>query len=105
MNIQILKDKIFINIKHLLSISLILALMILLNACAIDANIVEYSLNPSKKYTTPPVVPIINRTQLDFINAETVTTANGDILRGGFGEIAEKQTLLGGAVIEGVFYE
>jgi len=45
------------------------------------------------------------RTNADFIDGEIVTTNNGVVVKGTFGEIGERQTLSNGVVIEGVFYE
>jgi hypothetical protein len=45
------------------------------------------------------------RTNTDFIDGEIVTTNNGVVVKGTFGEIGERQILSNGVVIEGVFYE
>lgn len=45
------------------------------------------------------------RTEPDFIVGEIITTPNGVVLKGTFGEVAEKVELSNGVKIEGVFYE
>lgn len=40
-----------------------------------------------------------------FTATEVVTTSNGTIVRGAFGEVSEKMTLENGVMIEGAFYE
>ena len=44
-------------------------------------------------------------TNADFIDGQIVTTGNGVVVKGTFGEIGERQSLSNGVVIEGSFYE
>ncbi|MFM6929282.1 MAG: hypothetical protein ACKOX6_12520 [Bdellovibrio sp.] len=45
------------------------------------------------------------RTNADFIDGQIVTTSNGVVVKGTFGEIGERKALSNGVVIEGAFYE
>jgi hypothetical protein len=71
-----------------------------LSACTMEASILTQPLavipDPSQE---------MQRTDADFVAGEVVTTANGTVIRGTFGEISEQQTLSNGVVIEGAFYE
>lgn len=73
-----------------------------LTACSLDANI--YRPSSLIDIQDPPYLNI-QRTEADFIAGEIVTTGNGVVVTGTFGEVSELQTLGSGVVIEGVFYE
>lgn len=73
-----------------------------ITGCSLDAKI----LGPFEE-VAPAHEPSfkMQRAGTDFISGEIVTTGNGVIVRGTFGEISKKQTLSSGIVIEGAFYE
>ena len=45
------------------------------------------------------------RTDVDFTSGEIVTTGNGVVISGSFGEVSEKKVLANGVTFDGVFYE
>ncbi|WP_415064267.1 hypothetical protein [Bdellovibrio sp.] len=47
----------------------------------------------------------MQRANPDFIAGEVVTTGNGVVIQGTFGEVSEKKTLSNGVEFEGAFYE
>lgn len=82
--------------------SLLLIIFVFLSACSLDASI--YRPSSLIDIENPPHLNI-QRTEADFIAGEVVTTGNGAVVTGTFGEVSELQTLGNGVVIEGVFYE
>lgn len=71
---------------------------LLLSGCSMDASISDIL----------PPLPTFEKSQIvnsDIVMAETVTTNNGVVITGAFGEISEKKTLSNGVQIEGAFYE
>ena len=79
--------------KHLA----ILIAMLVLSACSMEASIGRIAdINPVQK---------AQRTISDFIAGEVVTSANGAVVMGTFGEVSERKILSNNVVIEGVFYE
>lgn len=73
-----------------------------LAACSMEANI---STLPNLLTEGPFPDMKAQRTEVDFVAGEMVTTDNGVVVSGSFGEISEKKVLSSGVVIEGVFYE
>ncbi len=71
-------------------------------ACSMEANI---SMLPDILSETPVPDMKAQRTEADFVAGEMVTTGNGVVVTGSFGEISEKQVLANGVVVEGAFYE
>lgn len=71
-----------------------------ISGCSIDINIsrigsaINGSFNPNEQRNEP-----------DFVVGEVVTTNNGVVITGSFGEISEKKNLPNGVAIEGAFYE
>lgn len=47
----------------------------------------------------------VQRTEADFVVGEIVTTGNGVVVKGTFGEVSEKIVTSNGVAVEGVFYE
>ncbi|MNJ98465.1 hypothetical protein D3C87_162310 [compost metagenome] len=73
--------------------------ILILSSCSLDASLTELSLidaNPGEK---------LQRDEVDFVSGEIVTTTNGVVVKGTFGEVSDKQVLSNGATIEGAFYE
>lgn len=95
--------------SNYLSFLLGVAILTLATACSLDAQILtEKSLLPGSGGdggVGESPVPASQRSEPDFIAGETVTTGDGVIFKGVFGEISERQTLDNGVVIEGVFYD
>ncbi|CAE80253.1 hypothetical protein AB1A81_11195 [Bdellovibrio bacteriovorus] len=79
-----------------------LALVAALTACSMEANI---SLLPEILKDPPAPDMKTQRTETDFVAGEIVTTGNGVVITGSFGEISEKQVLANGVQVEGAFYE
>ncbi len=79
-------------------------LAFLLTGCSLDASLIEPRSLTSPQDQTDPSLKI-QRTSPDFISGEVVTTGNGVVMMGIFGEISEKKTLSNGVTIEGAFYE
>lgn len=105
---NIMKNKLLFKKLFLSSCSGIV-LTFLTSACSLDAQILMTpSLLPGTALPgTGDIAPITasQRSEPDFISGETVTTGDGVIFTGVFGEISEKQTLENGIVLEGVFYD
>lgn len=73
-------------------------LMASLSACSLDASLSDLTqLNP--------ILKVQDRDEADFVYGEVVTTGNGVVIQGSFGEISERQELSSGITIEGAFYE
>lgn len=74
-------------------------LALVFGGCYYDVNVKDKrdnaSLSPDQTQRPP---------ESGYINGETVTTPNGVVVKGTFGEIAERKTLPNGVVIEGVFF-
>lgn len=90
----------YLKVGMVLFFSLII---FLLNGCYMKVTVKD--LNPSSdQSSTGP--SILNNSTSDFINGETVTTANNFQVYGAFGEISEKQSavLTPGWQVEGSFY-
>lgn len=69
-----------------------------LSACSLDASLSDLSqLNP--------ILKVQHRDEPDFVYGEVVTTGNGVVIQGSFGEISERQELSSGITLEGAFYE
>lgn len=84
-----------------------LLLMVLLSGCSLDASLMTpRSLTdnlPDPGDSGPNLKP--QRVDADFIAGEVVTTGNGVVIQGTFGEISEKKELSNGVTFEGAFYE
>lgn len=78
-----------------------LIFLFILSACSIDAEIVQSTAKSSNSNDTLPAIE--NRTEVDFVNAETYVTPSGIVVRGGFGELSEKLLLSNGNKFEGIF--
>lgn len=74
-----------------------------LTACSLEANIESLTELPKSLIENP--IEKVQRTETDFVAGEVVTTTNGAVIMGTFGEISERQELSNGVVIEGAFYE
>lgn len=75
---------------------LVLSVTPALSGCGLEASITDMnqvSINEAQ------------RIEPDFVASEVVTTNQGVVVRGAFGEISEKKTLSNNVVIEGAFYE
>ncbi|MFM6929982.1 MAG: hypothetical protein ACKOX6_16040 [Bdellovibrio sp.] len=83
------------NIARLLFIS---ASLLFSAACSIDLNI-------TSPISDPLEVVGAQRTEVDFTSSEIITTGNGVVFSGSFGEVAEKKVLANGVSFDGVFYE
>lgn len=87
---------------------LLLAILFIafLSACSLDAEILS-----ANNLIDDGIGNIIDpktdaqRVDHDFIVGETVTTKNGVVFTGVFGEVSEKRALENGVIFEGVFYE
>lgn len=77
-------------------VMIVLVLSALVSACALEAEI---------SVIMPPPIEGIGWQGLDFYYGEVVTTPSESVVIGVFGEIAKKQVLSNGAVVEGAFYE
>jgi len=73
-------------------------MVFLTSACSLDAQITEVNSNL-------PVLENLSRKDPDFHLGEVVTTSNGVVFKGVFGEISEKVVLDNGVQFEGAFYE
>lgn len=88
-----------------------LSVLLLATACSLDAQILsDKSLLPGSGGgggggSVDSPIEAAKRSDPDFIAGETVTTGDGVIFKGVFGEISERQTLDNGVVFEGVFYD
>ncbi|MNK12097.1 hypothetical protein D3C87_301540 [compost metagenome] len=78
----------------------ILVLSLFIAGCGLDASLTDLSV-------LDPIPPIekTQRTETDFVAGEIVTTGNGVVFKGTFGELSEKKALANGVVFEGAFYE
>lgn len=91
-----------LSTQHSAKIVLFSIIVFFLSACSLEASITEISSiindisDPNQK---------TQRSDPDFVAGEVVTTSNGTIVTGSFGEVSERQTLSNGVVVEGVFYE
>lgn len=76
--------------------------LVCIMGCSMDA-----SLSTIVSTIADTSTPNPNNQQPDpnFPATEIVTTPNGSVVIGTFGEISEKQILTNGVVVEGVFYE
>lgn len=76
----------------------------LLLGCSLDADLEKLSAITD---SLPSIDPNLKtqRTETDFVYGEIVTTGNGVVFKGSFGEISERQVLSSGVTIEGAFYE
>ena len=70
----------------------------ILSGCSMEASLESMT-------STLDEITKSQRTNADFIDGEIVTTNNGVVVKGTFGEIGERRILNNGVVIEGVFYE
>ncbi|MFM6927835.1 MAG: hypothetical protein ACKOX6_05185, partial [Bdellovibrio sp.] len=85
--------------KRKITVWTLFSLSLSLCACSMDVNVSAIiDGNPSD---------LINaqRTDVDFTSSEIVTTGNGVVFSGSFGEISEKKVLSNGVTFDGVFYE
>lgn len=80
-------------------IALFLSIFIIAG-CSIDINVSRVGSTINGSFH-----PTEQRTEPDFVVGEVVTTGNGVVITGSFGEISEKKSLSSGVVIEGAFYE
>lgn len=78
--------------------------MIFLSGCSLDANLITARSVIGNNPDSNPNLKM-QRTNPDFVAGEVVTTGNGVVIQGSFGEISEKKTLSNGVVFEGAFYE
>lgn len=91
------------NIRENIRLFCALAILAgLLQTSCMDASI---SLIESGKDSLPSITIEKQRTEPDFVVGEVVTTGNGVVIKGAFGEVSEKIQLSNGAKVEGVFYE
>ena len=72
---------------------------IFLVACSLSASLSDLSQIPGS------IIENLSRKEPDFISSEVVTTNNGVVVTGSFGEIVQKTKLVNGVEVEGVFYE
>lgn len=79
--------------------TLILSMFIIVG-CSIDINVSRVGSTINGSFD-----PNQQRTEPDFVVGEVVTTGNGVVITGSFGEISEKKSLANGVIIEGAFYE
>lgn len=84
--------------KSFKQVFFILLSSILVSACSMEA-----SLDSLEEIAAPILEKM--KTDADFVAGEVVTTGNGFVIKGTFGEVSEKQVLSNGVQIEGVFYE
>lgn len=84
----------------LIRIFFLLPFVVLLSSCNfhMDASLEEIT-------KRVPSVHLNDGVPREIIEGETIITPSGVVLKGSFGEIAEKQTLSNGVVFEGSFYE
>ncbi len=78
---------------------------LVLMGCSMDAELTKLG---SITNTLPSVDDPNLKTQraeTDFVYGEIVTTGNGAVFKGSFGEISEKKVLANGVTFEGAFYE
>ena len=78
---------------------LLITAPVFLVACALDASLSDLSQIPGS------IIENLSRKEPDFIAGEVVTTNNGVVVTGTFGEIVQKTKLANGVEVEGVFYE
>ena len=78
---------------------LLITAPVFLGGCYLDASLSDLSQIPDS------VIENLNRKEPDFIAGEVVTTNNGVVVTGSFGEIVQKTKLVNGVEVEGVFYE
>ncbi|HEY1079923.1 MAG TPA: hypothetical protein VGE46_07490 [Bdellovibrio sp.] len=102
------KSKLILKL-HILPLFWGLVVTIAMSACSLDAQILNQNvlLPGLGEDGIPKELPktASQRAEPDFVAGETVTTGDGVIFQGVFGEISERQVLENGAIIEGVFYD
>lgn len=78
---------------------LALALAVIsLSACSMEASLTKLGSIEDPTLSS-------QRTKPDFVTGEIVTTSNGVVVKGTFGEISEKKVLSSGVEVDGAFYE
>lgn len=79
-------------------------LFVLLSGCSLDASLINARSVIGDNPESNPNLKM-QRANPDFIAGEVVTTGNGVVIQGTFGEVSEKKTLSNGVEFEGAFYE
>ena len=89
------------KMKQIILISAALLASLLLTSC------MEASISSLESILDSVPLPSIEkqRSEADFVVGEIVTTGDGVIIKGTFGEVSEKIVTTSGVAIEGVFYE
>ncbi len=85
-------------IQKKIAFVLLIPTLFVLAACSMDAMISDIISSTDTSVDG-------QRTDVDFTSSEIVTTGNGVVFSGSFGEVSEKKVLANGVTFDGVFYE